>query len=690
MLAGAAILGITGTSFSPAFADPPDHADFEVIDSATGKPVETGVGAARLAAPNGFEVQSPIRNNIGTYKVNLVDTPNVEQYRSTVDAVAVRLEGLGVAKLTVAQGVIPDRSGTVPTGEIDVRTTPLPACSGSRGSIGCAQAYVVLRADGSLTATSARVSLDVTADKYNAVGKTQLVFHEIGHALGLDHYDDLFEGSAQMMRSYASTATDYRSGDIAGLHYLSEHEKPRGALTLEANDEKTVIVTGRYIDPDNYLRYFPSPPHPTLVVDGKVASTSSSFEWVDDPDHPRENGFTFKLPTTPGNHTVCMDIVDFPSGETVRVACADVTVPDAPFPGFAQVTGTTGTTFGLDKSGRIFAWGYRYADDPGLLAVPGKTFVQIAAVRPASDPWINHYLALSSDGEVFGWGTGTSGELGPDLVDQDWGGIPVKVQGLDGRKFTQVATAGHASAAVASDGTVYTWGSNAQGLLGTGTTAGSVASPARIPGLEQVAQISGGSQHFLARTTSGDVYSWGGNYASQLGNGSTTYSPVPIRLTGLSGKGVSQVAAGANFSVAISSDGTAWSWGSNDYGQLGNGVSGGPRLTTPTISAELSGKGIVALSLGDYHGVALTTDRQVLAWGYNWDGQLGNGTHSVSVPIPAAISPVDGTPRFVMASTERSLVVLDDGRASQFGAVPRSVQYKFYDTWTPQLVVAPQ
>ena len=113
------------------------------------------------------------------------------------------------------------------------------------------------------------------------------------------------------------------------------------------------------------------------------------------------------------------------------------------------------------------------------------------------------------------------------------------------------------------DGTVRAWGNNYYGQLGDGSTTISYF-PVRVSGLSDVVAIAGGHDHNIALKDDGTVWSWGVNGDGQLGDGTYIYSNVPVRVSGLTG--VVAVAAGRGHSVALKEDGTVWAWGSNSYG----------------------------------------------------------------------------------------------------------------------------
>ncbi|MBY9084659.1 hypothetical protein KIH86_10500 [Paenibacillus sp. HN-1] len=140
-----------------------------------------------------------------------------------------------------------------------------------------------------------------------------------------------------------------------------------------------------------------------------------------------------------------------------------------------------------------------------------------------------------------------------------------------------------------------------------------------------------GSGHNLALKSDGTVWSWGTNSSGQLGNGTTTNTTVPAAISTLSG--VTAIAAGSSHSLALKSDGSVWAWGYGGSGQLGDGS-----LTVRTTPVAVSGltSEVTAIAGGNSHSLALKSDGSVWAWGYNGSGQLGDGT-TVQRNIPVAV-----------------------------------------------------
>jgi hypothetical protein len=171
------------------------------------------------------------------------------------------------------------------------------------------------------------------------------------------------------------------------------------------------------------------------------------------------------------------------------------------------------------------------------------------------------------------------------------------------------------------------WGGNRRGQLGNGTTAGSPV-PVKVAGLSHVTGISAGYDSSIATRTNGisaitSVWTWGGNDFGQLGDGTLTSHSTPERVTGLPVY-IAGISAGGGFATVLGTDGTVWAWGDDSAGQLGNAPSSTP-VTRP-VNTIGAGSGITQLSAGDFHVLALKSNGSVLAWGSNGSGQLGNGT----------------------------------------------------------------
>lgn len=276
----------------------------------------------------------------------------------------------------------------------------------------------------------------------------------------------------------------------------------------------------------------------------------------------------------------------------------------------------------------------------------------------------------------FAWGNNASGQLGDSSTDNNRL-RPVQTLKLSGVK---AITGGNSfSLALLLDGTVWVWGSNTRGQIGDGTTSQRWV-PKQIGGLSDIVAISAGDSHSLALRSDGAVFAWGLNTSGQLGDGTVT-SPrtTPVQVLGVGGSGflrnIAAIAAGDDFSVAVRSDGRVLAWGGNGNGQLGNNnaSSGSP---VPVEVVGLSGEGllhdIVAVSSGDSHTLALVADGSVIAWGSNFDGQLGNNNAPTNSPVPVRVRDVGGVGLLddvlaLSAGEFHSLALRSDGTVLAWG-----------------------
>ncbi|MDX2218148.1 MAG: hypothetical protein SF172_03930 [Burkholderiales bacterium] len=184
-----------------------------------------------------------------------------------------------------------------------------------------------------------------------------------------------------------------------------------------------------------------------------------------------------------------------------------------------------------------------------------------------------------------------------------------------------VAHGEYHTCAVNSSGAVLCWGFNLSGQLGNGSNANTTAPVAAVGLTSGATQVTAGTIHSCALTTSGSVLCWGYNGTGQLGIGTTVDRNTPTLLPNLS-FGVSAISAGWVHTCALLSSGGVRCWGNNSFGQLGNGSN-----TDSTVPVDVTGLGgtAIAISSGGYHSCALMTDRTVRCWGRNFNGQLGNG-----------------------------------------------------------------
>jgi alpha-tubulin suppressor-like RCC1 family protein len=207
----------------------------------------------------------------------------------------------------------------------------------------------------------------------------------------------------------------------------------------------------------------------------------------------------------------------------------------------------------------------------------------------------------------------------------------------------------------------YVWGNNTSGGLGLGHTA-RVSDPVPTTLPEGTVDVRGGVDFTVARTASGTVYAWGGNESGQLGDGTTDprRSPAPVALPG--DAPAVMIAVGADHVLALTAAGDVLAWGGNSRGQVGDG-SGADRLTPQVVHAG----GIVSVGAGAGVSAAVTREAGLLTWGRNDSGQLAvPGAADLAVPTRAVLPPA--TVVAAVAAGRRHLVVRTrSGQVLMFG-----------------------
>ena len=261
-----------------------------------------------------------------------------------------------------------------------------------------------------------------------------------------------------------------------------------------------------------------------------------------------------------------------------------------------------------------------------------------------------HSSAITSEGRLFTWGKNDYGQLGDGTTTDCY--IPTDITSwfnlVEGETITKITLRFWHSAALTSDGRIFTWGSNSDGELGDGTTTDryiptEITSQFNLNEEETITEITLGGYHSSAITTEGRVFTWGWNRYGQLGDGTTTSRITPTEITSqfnLSvGETITKIALGNYSSSAITTDGRVFTWGDNTEGQLGDGTTTVRYIPTEITSQfNLSvGETITQIILGGFHSSAITSEDRVFTWGRNNSGQLGDGT-TTSRYIPTEIT----------------------------------------------------
>lgn len=305
------------------------------------------------------------------------------------------------------------------------------------------------------------------------------------------------------------------------------------------------------------------------------------------------------------------------------------------------------TVMGQKSNGSLWGWGLNYSGELGdgssiYRATPtqigsgtswatacASTLMQVSMASVSS-----YNVALKTDGTLWSWGQNAQGQLGQGNNTNL--STPTQVGALATWSKISCGTGGHVLA-IKSDGTLWAWGHNGSGRLGDGTTA-QRTSPVQIGALTTWSKVSAGQGYSAAIKTDGTLWAWGANGSGQLGNGTTTNQTTgPVQIgndTDWAQVVVSNGAYGQSgvHTLAIKTNGTLWAWGANTYGQLGDGT------TTQQLSPVQIGTGTnwANVIIRGKSSFARKTDGTLWSWGDNTQSQLGQGD-SVSRSVPTQI-----------------------------------------------------
>ena len=274
----------------------------------------------------------------------------------------------------------------------------------------------------------------------------------------------------------------------------------------------------------------------------------------------------------------------------------------------------------LVSDGTVWSWGRNVHGQLGIGSTTGRAVpVQVSGLERVRliATGIRSSYAVTEEGELWAWGQNEDGQLGDGTTTNRT--LPVRITGIDGRIIALSSGISYHMLALTDDGKIWAWGNNAGGELGDGTTEDRTSPVQVVPELDNVVAVAAGGWHSLALKADGTVWTWGSNDYGQLGDGTTTNRSAPVQVDI---DDVASVAAGNFHSLVVKKDGTVWSWGRNTWGMLGDS-SGFDRHEPVQVSLIDNVKAVVG---GGFHSHAVTNDGQVWSWGLNYQGQIGDGT----------------------------------------------------------------
>jgi len=252
-----------------------------------------------------------------------------------------------------------------------------------------------------------------------------------------------------------------------------------------------------------------------------------------------------------------------------------------------------------------------------------------------------HSVAITKNRNIYTWGYNEYGQLGDDTFEDRY--EPTDITGnfnlLSGEVIKMISVGWYHSSALTTKGRVFVWGQNNWGQIGDNTTTNrnspqDITENFNLEEGEIITFINLGSLYSAAITSSGRVFTWGGdNDAGQLGNGTLVDSHVPTEITGNFnlevGEIVTTINLGYSHSAAITSEGRIFTWGQNNFGQLGDDSTDDKYIPTDITNQFTlnSDEKFIDLSLGTYHSTVITSAGRIFTWGYNEYGSLGDGTY---------------------------------------------------------------
>lgn len=312
-------------------------------------------------------------------------------------------------------------------------------------------------------------------------------------------------------------------------------------------------------------------------------------------------------------------------------------------------------TMALKSDGTVWTWGLNNYGELGdgstvyygmnglvMRKEPGQVIglTDVAAIAAGRSTGI----ALKNDGTVWAWGENTYGTLGDGNTETSAlsgaSSIPAMVIGLS--DIVTIATKRSHILAMESDGTVWAWGHNRYGQFGNGMATGDPNLSGPVPVLvseltDQDSTLATGYWHSMALKGDGTVWSWGWNEAGELCDGTVINKLIPVEINGL--YDLAAIEGGEYQTIALTRSGAVWMCGSNSVGQLGIGVATEESINTPVAVTGLTN--VFAISSGKYYSISLKGDGTIWTWGFNNKGQLGDGTTTDrAAPVQVLMNPL--------------------------------------------------
>ena len=425
------------------------------------------------------------------------------------------------------------------------------------------------------------------------------------------------------------------NGEQPDLHFVYRYTGPKYKVTFDSAGGSSIDAQS-VIEGDQAKRPAIDPTKPGWLFDGWFIGNTA---------------YDFSIPVT-GKVTLTAHWskadtrwnIDKDNGPESGGQTVTLTPPPARGIRFNQADAGDIHSGAIGSDGNIYTWGDNQknqlgrtvtsstpADRPNKVETPaGITFTQVSAGYGFS-------VALGSDGNIYTWGDNSRGQLGRNTAGNTKDSHPGKADTPTGITFTQTSAGGSHAVALSSDGNIYTWGDNRAGRLGRNTTGTSDSKPGKLDTSTDVifTRVSAGWGHTAALDMQGNVYTWGDNTHGELGRSTpgSTQDIRPGKADTPAGIIFTQASAGGSHSVAVSADGSLYTWGNSDNGRLGRDTNSTP-ADKPGKADTPTGITFTQASAGGWHTVALSSDGSLYTWGDNNYGRLGRDTSKTPADKP--------------------------------------------------------
>jgi alpha-tubulin suppressor-like RCC1 family protein len=301
-----------------------------------------------------------------------------------------------------------------------------------------------------------------------------------------------------------------------------------------------------------------------------------------------------------------------------------------------QVATASDHTVAIKTDGSLWVWGRNVFGQLGTNTSGDDKYTPVTTFAGGTN-WkqtfcgSNHTAAIKTDGTLWTWGYNFYGQLGNNITSIR--SIPVTTF-AGGTNWKQTSCGSAHTAAIKTDGTLWIWGYNTFVQLGDNTTTNRSIPVTTFIGGTNWKEVSCGGLHTAAIKTDGTLWAWGTNTSGQLGDNTVTYRTTPV-TTFSGGNDWKVVSSGSAHITAIKNDGTLWTWGRNSVRALGDNTAINKSTPVTTFAGGTNWKQV---SCGSNHTAVIKTDGSLWIWGYNLFGQVGNNTSGNNISTPVTTS----------------------------------------------------